>query len=98
MSNNWRLSTFKSLVGQSVVASELQSENSCNLEIIEVIESNHLGEGWETFSVIFKCELPIEQGSLALRHDDHGSMVAFLSPKSDTELESVFSYDILAVS
>lgn len=93
----WRLDRFNSLVGQTLKATELEGDSECDIQVTEVIESTSAPDGWEAFSVIMKCEpLSIEQGSLKFSHEEFGTTVLFVTPKSETELESVFSYDLSA--
>ena len=94
MENRWRLDTFQSLLGQTLVAKGLEGEGTCQMTVIEVTESHSLGEGWESFSVIFSCDKDIGQGSLNVSHDDHGEATIFINPKSETEHEAVFNYQL----
>lgn len=89
--DGWDLETFKSLLGQSVTASELEGEKSCELEIAEVTPHSY-GEEREGFSVIFHTDKVFEgQGCLELKHSSYGVVVVFLSPKSEGQLEAVFN-------
>jgi len=90
----WRLETFKSMIGESLVATELEGTNSCHLKVAEVNEYDSLGDGWESFSVIFHCDEAIGQGSLEIHHDSYPSTVVFLTPKTSNELEAIFNYEI----
>ncbi len=93
----WRLDRFNSLLGQTLKAKEINGNGECDVQVTEVIESTSAPEGWEAFSVIMKCEASsIEQGSLEFSHEEFGTTTVFVTPKSETELESVFSYDLSA--
>jgi hypothetical protein len=90
----WRLEQFQFLLGQTLVAKELNGDSECELQVSEVNESKSLGEGWESFSVIFIGDREMTQGSLEFTHSDYGNTTVFLNPKSETEYEAVFSYQI----
>ena len=90
----WRLDTFKSLLGHTVGAKELSGENECEFQVSEVIESTSLGEDWESFSVMFTSDREIGQGNVEINHAEHGSITVFLNPKSETEHEAVFNYQL----
>lgn len=90
----WKLETFKSLIGETVLAKVLEGEGQCELTVCEVNESNSLGEGWEAFSVILTSEVLLGQGSVNISHSDHGDTTLFLNPKSNIEHEAIFSYQV----
>jgi len=91
----WRLDTFQSMLGDTLIANELNnSDAKCELKVNEVIESKSLGEGWETFSVILGSDQLIGQGSVEIQHEEYGSTTVFLNPKSNTEHEAIFSYQL----
>lgn len=90
----WRLDTFKSLVGDTILAKELEGEGQCELKVSEVNESKSLGEGWEAFSVILTSDNELGQGSVDVSHSEHGDTTLFLNPKSNTEHEAIFSYQV----
>ena len=90
----WRLDTFKSLIGEAVMAKELDGDGQCELQVSEVNESTSLGEGWESFSVILTCDRLLSQGSVDISHAEHGDTTVFLNPKSNTEHEAVFNYQV----
>lgn len=90
----WRLDTFKSLIGDAVLAKEVDGEGQCELYVSEVNESKSLGEGWESFSVILTSDNLLNQGSVAVSHSEYGDTTFFLNPKSNTEHEAIFSYQL----
>ena len=94
--DNWRLDTFKSLLGQSLRATPIDGEagGECLFEVSEVIESTSLGEGWESFSVILKSNETVSQGSLNLHAENIGETMVFLTPKSEDEYEAIFNYQL----
>jgi len=92
----WRLEQFKSLVGQTLLASVLDTGGNVKMKVVDVIESNCLGEKWESFSVVFNFEEQIQQGSYQLEHDDYGQYEVFISPNSESEAEAVFNYELAA--
>jgi len=94
----WRLEAFKTLIGQSLTATELGGEGSCELKVLEVNESTSLGEGWESFSVILESDVPVKQGSLECSHEAHGVSVLFLTPKSENQLEAIFNYELSKIA
>jgi len=92
----WRLERFKSLVGQTLLVSALESDSRVKMKVVDVIESNCLGEKWESFSVVFGFKEQIQQGSYQLEHDDYGKFDVFISPNSESEAEAVFNYELAA--
>jgi hypothetical protein len=90
----WNLDTFKSLIGETVLAKELEGESQCELKISEVNESKSLGEGWEAFSVILTSDVELGQGSVDVSHSEYGDTTVFLNPKSINEHEAIFSYQV----
>jgi hypothetical protein len=94
--NRWRLDRFKSLIGQTLTARELDSDNKYELKVTEVIESTSVGEGWESFAVIMQCadSSVIEQGCLEFSHESYGVTTLFVNSKSETEFEAVFNYEL----
>jgi len=65
----WRLDMFKTLIGQSLTATQPEGEGSYELRVLEVNEFTSLGEGWESFSVILESDTQLEQGSLECFHE-----------------------------
>lgn len=92
--DRWRLDIFKSLLGQTVTVKDLSGENECEFQVSEVVESSSLGEGWESFSVMFSSDREIGQGSVEITHAEHGNTTVFLNPKSETQHEAIFNYQI----
>lgn len=90
----WRLEKFQTLVGQTVELSDLEASSKCDVTITEVVESNSLGEGWESFSVVMNTEADIEQGTFVLSHTELGSTTLFITANSASELESIFNLDL----
>lgn len=90
----WRLDTFRSLLGQTLVAVELNNNSRRSVKVSEVNESKSLGEGWEAFSVIFKSDEAIAHGSLELSHESHGATAVFLTPISENEFEAIFNHEL----
>jgi len=92
----WRLDIYKSLIGNDLSAKAVEGEQAFTLKVSDVIQTNCLGEGWESFSVVFELPELIEQGTYNIEHDDYGSVEVFISPNSESEAESVFNYQIAA--
>lgn len=90
----WRLDTFKSLIGDTILANELEGGGHRELKVSEVNESKSLGEGWEAFSVILTTDRELGQGSVGVSHSEYGDTTLFLNPKSNTEYEAIFSYQV----
>lgn len=90
----WNLDTFNSLVGETILAKELEGEGHCKLKVSEVNESKSLGEGWEAFSVILTSDVQLGQGNVDVSHSEYGDITLFLNPKSNTEHEAIFSYQV----
>ena len=90
----WRLEQFKSLLGQTLLAKELEGNATFELKVSEVIESQSLGDGWESFSVLFNSDYELTQGSVEFTHSDYGNATVFLNPKSETEYEAIFNYQL----
>ena len=68
----------------------MATNSEFNVTISELIKS-HCEEGWESFSVIMSCSEPVNQGTIELFHEQLGSTILFVSPKSEQEIEVVIS-------
>jgi hypothetical protein len=67
--------------------------NEVPLTVAEVNTSSLNGEEWEAFSVIYKGDagFHIPQGTFTFCHSAFGEIALFVSPKSETEYETVVS-------
>jgi len=78
------------ITGEKVCLKDDQG-NGVELTIAEVNKGQLDGDDWEAFSVIFQGEksFSIPQGTYVFFNENFGEKSLFLSPKSETEYETV---------
>ncbi len=93
--NLYNYDTLSKLIGEHVLVSNAQG-NMVELTVAEIYKSTQNGETWETFSVIYKGskDFRISQGTYDFKHTAFGTESIFLTPKSDTEYETIVTRKI----
>lgn len=80
------------ILGKEIMVRDDQG-NEVPLTVAEVNISSLNGDEWEAFSVIYKGDagFHIPQGTFTFCHSVFGEIDLFVSPKSETEYETVIS-------
>lgn len=80
------------ILGKEIMVRDDQG-NEVPLIVAEVNISSLNGDEWEAFSVIYKggASFHIPQGTFTFCHSVFGEVALFVSPKSETEYETVIS-------
>ncbi|NOX43736.1 MAG: hypothetical protein GXP19_08415 [Gammaproteobacteria bacterium] len=78
------------ILGEKVMLKDDQGKE-IELTIAEVYKGTLDGDDWEAFSVIYhgRKDFFISQGVYTFTHEKFGDKSLFLSPKSETEYETV---------
>jgi len=86
----YNYNNLSQILGEKVCLKDGQ-ENKVELTITEVNKGQLDGDDWEAFSVIFRGEknIPIPQGTYVFFNEKFGEKSLFISPKSETEYETV---------
>jgi len=87
------------IMGEKVSLKDDQG-NGAELTIAEVNKGQLDGDDWEAFSVIFQGEknVSIPQGTYVFFNENFGEKSLFISPKSETEYETVVTRKRMSVS
>ena len=89
----WNLEICQQLVGETLIAKDINSDVSVELLVKEVIISPSQQENWESFTVLMQLpdDVEVYQGTFNFSHPTFGEQALFACPNDHAELEVILN-------